>query len=242
MPLFIGEYLADTMHLSTTEHGGYLLLLMAYWRNQGPLPDDDATLCAIARVSQCDWSAMRVRLAELFQVENGRWRHARLDEELTAAQARREAKSKAGKAGNAVRWGEKSQRDDSATRKTVANPIAQHRSSPSPSPIAGESVRAPAAHEVERPSLAEVKFYANSIGLAEWKAQDWFDEMEGCGWLDFNHRPVSDWKAILRRVKTKWEADGRPMQPPTTLRQGDERKRRGPEANQIQEKIEVRSL
>ena len=73
----------------------------------------------------------------------------------------------------------------------------------------------------ERPSLGEVKDYAQMIGLAEWKAEDWFDEMQGGGWLDHNHRPIDDWRAVLRRVRKKWEADGRPMSPPSNApRQG----------------------
>src|SRR5688500_12446037 len=66
----------------------------------------------------------------------------------------------------------------------------------------------------ERPAWEEVKFYAAQIGLAEWKARDWFDEMEGGGWLDHNHRPVQRWQSVLNRVKTKWEAEGRPSGPP----------------------------
>lgn len=64
------------------------------------------------------------------------------------------------------------------------------------------------------PSLKEVLSKAEMVGLARWKAEDWFNEMEGCGWLDYNHRPVRDWCAVLTRVRTKWESDGRPMSPP----------------------------
>lgn len=67
----------------------------------------------------------------------------------------------------------------------------------------------------ERPSLEEVQNYASTIGLATWKAADWFDEMEGCGWLDFNRRPIVSWQPVLTRVCRKWEADGRPKGPPS---------------------------
>lgn len=73
--------------------------------------------------------------------------------------------------------------------------------------LAGESAGAP--------SLNEVLVTAQMIGLSEWKARDWFDEMEGCGWLDFQHRPVVRWQSVLNRVKVKWEADGRPASPPS---------------------------
>ena len=55
MPLYVGDYLADTMHLNGAEHGAYLLLIMHYWRN-GPLRDDDKILAAIARTDRADWT------------------------------------------------------------------------------------------------------------------------------------------------------------------------------------------
>ena len=66
----------------------------------------------------------------------------------------------------------------------------------------------------DRPSKSEVLARAQFVGLAEWKALDWFNEMEGCGWLDFHHRPIIKWQPVLDRVRVKWEADGRPSGPP----------------------------
>ncbi|MCI0746495.1 MAG: hypothetical protein L0Y58_13925 [Verrucomicrobia subdivision 3 bacterium] len=60
------------------------------------------------------------------------------------------------------------------------------------------------------PSLQEVLAYAERAGLAPWRATDWFHEMEGCGWLDYKHRPIVKWRSVLDRLRVKWEADGRP--------------------------------
>ena len=54
MPLWVGDYLADTQHLTCSEHGAYLLLIMAHW-SSGPLPDDDEQLARIARVPMEVW-------------------------------------------------------------------------------------------------------------------------------------------------------------------------------------------
>ena len=50
MPLYVGDYRADTTHLNATQHGAYLLLIMHYWQHGG-LPDDDEQLARIACMS-----------------------------------------------------------------------------------------------------------------------------------------------------------------------------------------------
>lgn len=88
MPLFIGDYHRDTGRLTTLEHGAYLLLIMAYWAEGSPLPDDDADLAAITKADHATWRRLRPRIARFFQIGEGLWRHGRIDAELGKAQRR----------------------------------------------------------------------------------------------------------------------------------------------------------
>jgi uncharacterized protein YdaU (DUF1376 family) len=92
MPLNVGDYLADTGHLSTTQHGAYLLLLMHYWRKR-ELPDDDKQLAAIAKLQLRIWLDIKPTIQAFFF--DG-WRHKRVETEL---QKRMEVSQKRAAAG-----------------------------------------------------------------------------------------------------------------------------------------------
>jgi uncharacterized protein YdaU (DUF1376 family) len=100
MPLHIGPYLKDTMHLTTLQHGAYLLLLMAYWMRQGPLPDDDAVLSAIAKTDPKTWRKfIRETVSKFFDISDGNWTQKKADFEIARAVGLTEIRSKAGKTG-----------------------------------------------------------------------------------------------------------------------------------------------
>lgn len=83
MPLWTDAYLADTTHLSATEHGAYLLLLITMWRAKGnTLPDDDRLLAKYARLSPSQWRRIRSTIEAFFKVKDGRWSNGRLLDEL----------------------------------------------------------------------------------------------------------------------------------------------------------------
>jgi hypothetical protein len=65
------------------------------------------------------------------------------------------------------------------------------------------------------PPWESVKALAANIGLPEWRARDWYDEMESVRWIDKNHRPIGKWQSALGRVKVWWESDGRPTARPS---------------------------
>lgn len=104
MPVYIGDYLADTMHLTTGEHGAYLLLIFAYWRKGGPLVDDDGELASICRAQPREWKRMRERIGRFFQIGDGYWLHKRIERELDRCQEISNKRSDAGAIGAAKRW------------------------------------------------------------------------------------------------------------------------------------------
>ena len=96
MPFWAGDYLKDTIDLSRSEHGTYLLTICAYWSSGESLPNS-----TFRRVCGKDFE----RVSQFYSLCDGRWYHKRIDEELAKARANRvAAKEKASMAAKA-RWG-----------------------------------------------------------------------------------------------------------------------------------------
>jgi uncharacterized protein YdaU (DUF1376 family) len=87
MPLFWGDFLANTLNLTAQEIGAYFLLIAHAWEHDGAIPYDDAQ--KIARVNNRHWTHVRSILEPFFAVDkdaNGRPRryyHGRVRRELT---------------------------------------------------------------------------------------------------------------------------------------------------------------
>lgn len=129
MPLYIGDYLADTARLTTEQHGAYLLLLMDYWRS-GKLPDNDQVLSQITKLSPDAWSNAKAMLKQFFSIEDGFWIHKRVEKELVASIENKAKNHKRAVSAANARWG-KQQKDATSN----ANAMLEECPSPSPSPL-----------------------------------------------------------------------------------------------------------
>jgi len=85
MPIYIGDYLADTGHLNAAQHGAYLMLLFAYWRLGRALPDDDKLLARWAKMSPKQWKANKEIIGAFFDRSGGEWVQHRAESELSKA-------------------------------------------------------------------------------------------------------------------------------------------------------------
>ena len=81
MPFHVGDYLADTSHLSTVEHGAYILLILHYWVNES-IPETPRKRSKIARLNLKQWLAIEPTVQEFF---HDGWHHKRIDQEIEKA-------------------------------------------------------------------------------------------------------------------------------------------------------------
>lgn len=90
----VAAFLRETSRLGPTVVGAYVNIMLDYFEQGEPPPDDDAVL---ARIVGCDpslWADIRLKLEHLFEIRDGRWYHAHCESEIAAA-SRRVKRSKA---------------------------------------------------------------------------------------------------------------------------------------------------
>lgn len=106
MPFWVDDYRRDTRHLTTEEHGAYLLLLMAAWEAPtNSIPDDDEMLARLAGVSATRWDKIKPIIMAFwhFDGRSKRWVQKRLKKERRLAVDRKQKASDAA----ASRWNNK---------------------------------------------------------------------------------------------------------------------------------------
>lgn len=100
MPLYIGDLLADTMHLSNEELGAYVRLTMHAWRHGGIIPSDKKTLKNVTQLSP----KKRQKIMSFFVEKDGALHHERLKSLHSEAIENQEKRRKQTAAASAARW------------------------------------------------------------------------------------------------------------------------------------------
>jgi uncharacterized protein YdaU (DUF1376 family) len=134
LPLWTDAYLADTGHLTTIEHGAYLLLLMTMWRADGALPNDDKQLARYVRMTSAQWLRIKPTIMQFFKVSSDSITQGRLTDELAFV------KQKSGKqSDNArARWLKTKETSDAGAYAGPPKsdmPNACHSDAPTPTPL-----------------------------------------------------------------------------------------------------------
>jgi uncharacterized protein YdaU (DUF1376 family) len=180
MPFYVTDYLGDTTHLSTLEHGAYVLLLLHYWQHEG-LPEEEEDLAIITRLQLRDWKKMQPKISKLFKPG---WRHKRVDAELAKAVIKYDRRAAAGKAGGNARaqaMANAKQTGSNATSKDLANGVAEPKQTATNSQLTspyGESSqeREPQSNQDRAQSEPPA---ANGYAYAQPEGAAWYDDPFG---------------------------------------------------------------
>src|SRR5210317_1790142 len=100
--LYVADYLADTIHLTTEEHGAYMLLIFNYWQTGKSIPSN--RLASISKLPSERWTDVEQTLREFFTLDDdGHWYHERIEMDLNKVKSKSIQASKAGKLSAAKR-------------------------------------------------------------------------------------------------------------------------------------------
>lgn len=134
MPLWTDAYLSDTGHLSTVEHGAYLLLLLTMWRAGGELPDDDIKLSRYTKMTMAKWLKIKPSIMEFFIRANGVLSQKRLQKEFQFVKKNRQKQSQNAKA----KWLKSKETGDAVANSGIGLAYAP---TPTPTPTISPSLR-----------------------------------------------------------------------------------------------------
>lgn len=115
MPLYIGDTLGETLHLSTEEFGALIYIKMHYWRNEGAFRADNISLSSITKLSIERLEEIKPKLLDFFTDIGGKWQSEELDQLYTEALEQKAKASARGKSGAKARWGKNKRNEDGGT-------------------------------------------------------------------------------------------------------------------------------
>lgn len=141
--------------MSTEEHGAYLLLLMAMWRRNGTVPNDDKDLARIVGLAPRKWLQIKARLLPFLNDDNGVLSQKRLQKEWEFVQQKRNKNAENGALGG---------RPKSINNNDIAKANGSVSDNPNESPHTHtqphkeEGANAPISSEPEKSAPSAVAF------------------------------------------------------------------------------------
>jgi uncharacterized protein YdaU (DUF1376 family) len=146
------DYLADTQHLATVQHGAYLLLILHYWTHEG-LPDNERELARITKLPLHSWRAMQPTIQQFF---HDGWQHKRIDEDLAKVGVVLAKRKRAGSIGGTksaiARWNGKQMLGHNVSNRAAKHPANVKLREEDISNTVSGAARARAAPSQEKPT------------------------------------------------------------------------------------------
>lgn len=207
LPLYVGDYLKDTQHLTPQKHGVYLKLLMHCWSIQGPVPLDEQEAAGIANCRSADEiDSLRYVLSRYFTKMEDGWYQKRMQLEIERAENLSERRSSAGRKGYEAKAKSLEKKYIQASAKQVLSKSQAIASTPTPTPTPTLTPTPTSRKEKDSPGFEEFwatyPHFPNRSSKAEARRR----------WTAYKLEPIrSD---VMRALKAclaipNWTRDGR---------------------------------
>ena len=199
MPFYVADYLADTGHLTTEQHGVYCLLLFHYWQ-KGRLPGVAQCMHVAHAYTDATRTNVEYVLKEFFIEKDGVFHQKRLDKELKKHKEITDIYRKRAKKAANARWNASSNAssipqvmlEDAQSQSHIKNKNINNKNIKNKN-IKNKNIK---NKGFVPPTLEEVKAYClerkNNVD-----AQKWFDHYTSNGWK-VGKNSMKDWQAAIR--------------------------------------------
>lgn len=225
----LGDYAKDAGHLTMLEHGAYSLLLDRYYATEQGIPAEQAHRVCRARTDD-EKAAVDIVLAEFFALEDGAWKHSRVEREISKMQTKVRAARENGKRGG---------RPKAPKEEAAAHPAGSHQDTeqkPSGFPVGliqgaqAKALQTPDTSSTPIPprgakAAVSLKTWAESVkakgeklipeddAVFDYAATVGIpDDFLSLAWQEFRHRysqpdakRYRDWRQVFRKaVRGNW--------------------------------------
>lgn len=161
MRLKVSRFVLDTLNMTPSQRGTYILLLARAWANGGVIEADDESLAHQCGVTMEEWEKMRPILSRFFDVNGKVWTHSRMVSEF-ARSSKISTTMRAGTDRAVSNLGNSSRRSDGIRKAT-----SKH------SPVSDTTVNKAHAELADCPHRAIIDLYGQHLpGLRQPRTWD----------------------------------------------------------------------
>lgn len=196
MQLYPADYLADTMDLTTEQHGAYLLILMTMWQHNAKLPSDPKKLARIARMSPAKFKAVWAEISRFFDDDGAEITNRRMTKERKKAQEKSQKRAQAGSAGGKAKALKYNKVDDSNCQS-----FAMASSSDTRNQIEEEDTNVSLSAQPTLPALPHLDDVAEAVSIYNQTAAE-------VGWSKVQSLSKSRRTQLLARMKEAGGIEG----------------------------------
>lgn len=214
MPLYIGDYRVDTMHLDQAQHGAYLLLLMHCWKTQEPLPKNlDACYRIASALTEDEQRNVKQVLKQFFECTKDGYENLKIREVIEEQSRKTQSARENGSKGGRPKKTQKKAKQNPEQKLNETLPITQTETQTKAKQKLPEPEPKPDIHNGDRYAMVGSPSQDSARGKKERNhrlPEDWQLDQALLDWAHEKH-PEVDTGLETEKFKNHFLGNGKPQ-------------------------------